>query len=115
MPDREHPEVMFSYSLTLGGREFLIRIIPSGVMIWDDYQARRATSDSTSPMAGNDEFTVSLNLSAELLALFQKAATMLADGSWSSPDERDLDQKLTPLFWSQINTRLPSPVEPPLS
>lgn len=112
MPHSEHPEVLFSYSLALGGREFLIRVMSSGLMVWDDYQARRACCDPVAPMVGDDEFTVSLNLSSELLSWFNKAATMLTDGSWTSQDESDLDEKLTPLFWSQINPCLPNPIEP---
>lgn len=114
MPNSEHPEVLFSYSLALGGREFLIRVMYSGLMAWDDYQARRECYDPAAPMVGDDEFTVSLNLSSELLSWFKKAATMLTDGSWTCQDESDLDKKLTPLFWSQINPRLPAPIEPPL-
>jgi hypothetical protein len=47
-----------------------------------------------------------------LLSWFKKAATMLTDGSWTSQDESDLDEKLTPLFCSQINPCLPNPIEP---
>jgi hypothetical protein len=39
---------------------------------------------------------------------------MLTDGTWTTKDEAELDQKLAPLFWSQINPRLPTPIEPPL-
>lgn len=49
-------------------------------------------------MVGDDEFTVSLNLSSELLSWFMKAATMLTDGTWTCQDEAELDQKLAPLF-----------------
>ena len=114
MPNSEHPEVLFSYSLALGGREFLLRVMSSGLMVWDDYQARRECYDPAASMIGDDEFTMSLNLSSELLSWFKKAATMLADGSWTSQDESNLDEKLTPLFWSQINPRLPAPIEPSL-
>ncbi len=114
MPNSEHPEVLFSYSLSFGEREFLVRIMPSGVMIWDDYQARRDCCDPAASMVGDDEFTVSLNLSSELLSWFMKAATMLTDGTWTTKDEAELDQKLAPLFWSQINPRLTAPIEPPL-
>ena len=114
MSKSEHPEVLFSYSLSFGEREFLVRIMHSGVMVWDDYQARRDCSGSASAMVGDDEFTVSLNLSSELLSWFKKAATMLTDGTWTTKDEAELDQKLAPLFWSQINPRLPTPIEPPL-
>jgi|UniRef100_UPI0037830C3C hypothetical protein len=114
MSKSEYPEVLFSYSLSFGEREFLVRIMPSGVMVWDDYQARRALCDPAAPMVGDDEFTVSLNLSSELLSWFKKAATMLTDGTWTTKDEAKLDQKLAPLFWSQINPYLPAPIEPPL-
>jgi hypothetical protein len=114
MPNSEHPEVLFSYSLALGGREFLLRVMYSGLMVWDDYQARRACCDPVAHMVGDDEFTVSLNLSSELLSWFKKAATMLTDGTWTTKDEAKLDQKLAPLFWSQINPYLPAPIEPPL-
>ena len=114
MSNSEHPEVLFSYSLALGGREFLIRVMSSGLMVWDDYQARRACCHPAAPMVGDDEFTVSLNLSSELLSWFKKAATMLTDGTWTTKDEAELDQKLAPLFWSQINPRLTAPIEPPL-
>lgn len=114
MSKSEYPEVLFSYSLSFGEREFLVRIMPSGVMVWDDYQTRRACCDPAAPMVGDDEFTVSLNLSSELLSWFKKAATMVADGTWTFQDESDLDEKLAPLFWSQINPRLPAPIEPPL-
>lgn len=114
MPNSEHPEVLFSYSLSFGEREFLVRIMPSGVIIWDDYQARRDRCGPAAPMVSDDEFTVSLNLSSELLSWFKKAATMLTDGTWTCQDESDLDKKLIPLFWSQINPRLPAPIEPPL-
>jgi hypothetical protein len=114
MSKSEHPEVLFSYSLTFGEREFLIRVMPSGLMILDDYQARRDCCDPVAPMVGDDVFTVSLNLSSELLSWFKKAATMLTDGTWTTNDESDLDEKLTPLFWSRINPRLPNPIEPPL-
>ena len=114
MSNSEHPEVLFSYSLSFGVREFLVCIMPSGVMIWDDYQARRACGDQAAPMVDDDEFMVSLNLSSELLSWFKKAATMLTDGTWTTKDEAELDQKLAPLFWSQINPRLPTPIEPPL-
>ncbi|MFN0075870.1 MAG: hypothetical protein ACKVY0_05295 [Prosthecobacter sp.] len=114
MPNSEHPEVLFSYSLSFGEREFLVRIMPSGLMVWDDYQARRDRCGPAASMIGDDEFTVSLNLSSELLSWFKKAATMLTDGSWTCQDESDLDKKLTPLFWSQINPRLPALIEPPL-
>jgi len=113
MSKSEHPEVLFSYSLAIGGREFLILIMHSGVMVWDDYQARRDCSGSASAIVGDDVFTVSLNLSSELLSWFKKAATMLTDGSWTTKDEAELDQKLAPLFWSQINPRLPAPIEQP--
>lgn len=115
MSNSEHPEVLFSYSLSFGEREFLVRIMPSGVMVWDDYQTRRECYDPAASMVGDDEFTVSLNLSSELLSWFNKAATMLTDGTWTCQDEDELDQKLAPLFWSQINPRLPAPIEPPLS
>ncbi len=114
MPNSEQPEVLFSYSLALGGREFLLRVMSSGLMVWDDYQARRACCDPAAPMIGDDEFTVSLNLSSKLQSWFKKPATKLADGSWTSQDESNLDEKLTPLFWSQINPRLPAPIEPSL-
>ena len=114
MSKSEYPEVLFSYSLSFGEREFLVRIMTSGVIVWDDYQARRACFDPAAPMVGDDEFTVSLNLSSELLRWFKKAATMLTDGTWTTKDEAELDQKLAPLFWSQINPRLPAPIEPPL-
>jgi len=113
MSKSEHPEVLFSYSLAIGGREFLILIMHSGVMVWDDYQARRDCSGSASAIVGDDMFTVSLNLSSELLSWFKKAATMLTDGSWTTKEEAELDQKLAPLFWSQINPRLPAPIEQP--
>ncbi len=114
MSNSEHPEILFSYSLSFGEREFLVRIMPSGVMVWDDYQARRACCGPAAPMVGDDEFTVPLHLSSELLSWFKKAATMLTDGTWTRQDESDLDEKLTPLFWSQINPRLPAPIEPSL-
>lgn len=114
MPKSLHPEVLFSYSLSLGEREFLVRIMPSGVMVWDDYQARRACCDPAATMVGDDEFTVSFNLTSEQLSWFKKAATMLTDGTWTTKDESDLDEKLTPLFWSQVNPRLPAPIEPSL-
>jgi hypothetical protein len=114
MSKSEHPEVLFSYSLAIGGREFLILIMHSGVMVWDDYQARRDCSGSASAIVGDDMFTVSLNLSSELLSWFKKAATMLTDGTWNRQDESDLDEKLTSLFWSPTNPRLPASIEPPL-
>jgi hypothetical protein len=114
MPNSEHPEVLFSYSLALGGREFLVRVMSSGLMVWDDYQARRACGDQAAPMVDDDEFMVSLNLSSGLLSWLKKAATMLTDGTWTCQDEAELDQKLAPLFWSQINPRLLAPIEPPL-
>ena len=54
MSKSEHPEVLFSYSLSFGEREFLVRIMHSGVMVWDDYQARRDCSGSASAMVGDD-------------------------------------------------------------
>lgn len=109
----EHPEILFSYSLPVGGREFLIRVMSSSQIVWDDYQARRQCCGPTAPITGNDSFTVSIVVDPALTAWFQEAAFMLANGSWSTKHEEDLDTMLASIFWQQVNPRLPSPLPMP--
>ena len=118
MPDERHP--LFSYCLAIGAREFAIQITRDGVIHWDDYQERRRSRGAVTQhhvgsimMSEPDEFTVSFELGAELLAHFQTAATMLEAGTWTTEDESTLDEKLLPLFWQQVNPRLVHPFTAP--
>lgn len=112
MPKPQQP--LFSYCLAIGGREFLIRVTPSGVMDWDDYQDRRECGNPTASMVAQDEFTVSLQLAPEMLNRFQHASAKFDGGEWGIEDESELDRELTPLFWNQINSRLPHPIQAPV-
>jgi hypothetical protein len=38
---------------------------------------------------------------------------MLANGSWSTKHEENLDGMLASIFWHQVNPRLPSPLPMP--
>ena len=115
MPSSEHPAVLFSYCLAIDGREFLVRVMFSGLMLWDDYQARRHCCGSTAPMAGDDPFTVAITMDPALLAWFQEVAARVEAGSWGLKDEEALDERLAPLFWDQVNPHLPRPLAPPSS
>jgi hypothetical protein len=114
MAATEHPEVLLSYSLPVGGREFLIRVMTSGWIVWDDYQARRDCCGPAAPMAADDRFTVSMKMEPRLTAWFQEVAGMLANGSWSTKHEADLDARLAPVFWNEVNPRLLNPLPAPM-
>lgn len=113
MPSSEHPAVLFSYCLAIDRREFLVRAMFSGLMLWDDYQARRQCYGSTAPMAGDDRFTVAITMDPALLAWFQELAARVEAGSWGLKDEAALDKRLAPMFWDQVNPHLPRPLTPP--
>jgi len=118
MPDQRQP--LFCYCLTVGKRELAIQVTHDGVIHWDDYQEGRRSRDAAARaeagivfMTEPDEFTVSFELSAELLAHFRKAAAMFDAGTWTTADESKLDEKLLPLFWQQVNPRLVHPLTAP--
>jgi len=118
MPDERHP--LFSYCLTIGGREFAIQVTHDGVIHWDDYQQRRRSRDADAQadhgiffMTEPDKFTVSFELGAELLAQFRTTAAMFEVGTWTTEDERRLDESLIPLFWERVNPRLTYPLAAP--
>lgn len=115
MPDERQP--LFCYCLGVGQREFAIRVTPDGVIHWDDYQQRRSSRGLGAPegedtvlMIEPDEFSVSFELSTELLARFRTAATMLEAGTWTTEDEGRLDEALIPLFWERVNPWLNHPL-----
>jgi hypothetical protein len=120
-------ENLFSYCLMVTDREFLIEITRDGTIHWDDYkQRRRVRSDEDRALelhaiAGSeparkrlaaeiDEFTVSFPLSAEMLARFIEAARLFDAGEWTDAHEQELDRHLLPLFWSEVNPHLASPL-----
>jgi len=118
MPDQRQP--LFCYCLTVGAREFAIQVTHGGVIHWDDYQERRRSRGAVTQhhvgsimMSEPDEFTVSFELGADLLAHFHTAAAMLEAGTWTTKDERRLDEELMPLFWQQVNPRLAHPLPAP--
>lgn len=118
MPDER--QSLFCYCLTVGAREFAIQVTHGGIIHWDDYQQRRNSrcpdaqaGDAVVLMIEPDEFTVSFELGAELLARFQTAAAMLDAGTWTTEDESTLDEKLLPLFWERVNPRLAHPLTAP--
>lgn len=118
MPDERQP--LFCYCLGVGEREIAIRVTQDGVINWDDYQQRR-TSRGARAQRGEgivlaiepDTFTVSFELGPELLARFRTAAVMLEAGTWTTEDERQLDEVLIPLFWERVNARLMHPLPNP--
>lgn len=118
MPDERQP--LFCYCLGVGEREFAVWVIQDGVIHWDDYQQRRASRGAGAQpgegivlMIEPDEFTVSFELDAELLARFRTAATMLEAGTWTTDDETRLDDELMPMFWERVNPQLTHPFSAP--
>lgn len=121
-------DILFSYCLQLGDREFLITVTRDGTIHWDDYkQRRRLRSDDDRALelhaiAGSerarerlaaeiDEFTVSFPLSAEMLARFTEAARLFDADQWTDAHEQELDRHLHPLFWAEVNPHLAHPIE----
>lgn len=111
---------LFCYCLIVGEREFAIQVTHGGVIHWDDYQERRRSRGidalpgvDTVLMIEPDEFTVSFELEAELLARFRTAATMLEAGTWTTDDEKRLDDELMPMFWERVNPQLAHPFSAP--
>lgn len=118
---------LFCYCLQIADREFLIEVARDGTIYWDDYkQRRRMRSDKDSALelhalAGSecarkrlaaeiDEFTVSFRLSSEMLGRFNEAARLFDSGQWMDAHEPELDRHLLPLFWSEVNPHLKSPL-----
>lgn len=107
---------LFSYCLCIGGREFFIQVTEDGTIHWDDYQERRrASAGPPHPPPGvmQDEFTVSLPLEPSLIEEIRRAVSLFDAGQWTVDHEQQLDEKLLPLFWGQVNSRLPRPLPRP--
>lgn len=114
MNGRSQP--LFSYCLCVGGREFFIQVSQDGTIHWDDYQERRrAKGGPPHPTPGvmQDEFTVSLLLELSLMEEIRRATSLFDSAQWTVAHEQQLDKVLLPLFWNQVNARLPRPVPGP--
>lgn len=122
---------LFCYSLEIpGGREFLIEVDHDGTIHWDDYRERRRLrhpSDENleiGAMLGSQrarlrlasesaEFAVSFALPPDVLARIREAVEMEENGQWTAAHETELDKILLPLFWSDVNPYITSPINPP--
>jgi hypothetical protein len=125
-------EALFSYCLMVARREFLIEVTHDGFIFWDDYQERRRSRNpqdrhlEIQALLGSrrarrrisaevDEFTVSFQLSPELLIRFRDAARLLAAGRWTTEHEEELDTYMIGVFWSAVNPHLMTPIVSPPS
>ena len=125
MSESEMP--LFCYCLEVQDRELRIFVSHDGHIHWEDYQEARRNRNPDDRYLELDtvfgsqrarkllttettEYTISFKLESGLFSEVKRAAARLDADKWNQDDEVELDKKLLPLFWSEVNPYLNNPL-----